>query len=128
MVSRAVVALAVVALAACGASDEPPPPRPTLPVNVAEQLAAQSDRVTAALRAGDGCRAQVAAERLRQETIAAVNERRVPTAFQEQLLGAVNDLAGRIVCIPVDEDEEENEGKGHGNGKGNGKRKDKGKD
>ena len=130
MASRTLaVAFAVVALAGCGSGEEPPtPPRPTLPLNVAEKLAAQSDKVATALLARDSCGALAEAEKLRQETIAAINERRVPAAFREQLMGTVNDLAGRIVCVHVEEDDGEKEGKGNGKDKGKGKGKGKGDD
>lgn len=83
------------------------------------------------------CGARAEAEGLQAEAIAAVNERRIPRAFQEHLLGSVTALAAAIECIPPapqadddeDEDEEEDEdededGKRKGKGKGKGKGKD----
>jgi hypothetical protein len=125
------VGFIAVALAGCGASDERrTPPPPTLPPKVAEQLAKQSDKVASALAAGDSCGALSEAEKLRQETIAAINKRRVPAAFLEPLTGTVNELAARIVCIRVEvgEPKDEDEGKGRGKGKGKGKDKGKGDD
>jgi hypothetical protein len=79
----------------------------------------------------DGCGALAAARQLRQETIAAVNARRVPARFQEPLLGAANDLVLRIHCAPPPRapaaaPDEDGHGKSHG--KGHGKRHDKGKE
>jgi hypothetical protein len=125
MASRALtLVFAVLALAGCGASEEPPaPPRPTLPVNVADNLAAQSDKVESALLAGDSCAALAEAEKLQDETIAAINNGGVPAAFEEQLTATVNDLAGRIECVEAQDDEED-----RGRGKGKGKGRDKGED
>ena len=50
--------------------------------------------------AGDSCRAVALARQLQRETIAAINRGRVPTSFQENLTGAVNDLAARVTCVP----------------------------
>ena len=83
--------------------------------------------MAAALDAGDQCRALAEAERLQQETIAAINARRVPAPFQEPLTARVNELVERVDCVPpppVDE-EEDDEGRGEGNGKGKGKGKGK---
>jgi hypothetical protein len=93
---------------------------------VVSQLAERSDAVAAALNSGDPCRARDEALHLQQETIAAINGRRVPAPYQEPLAGSVNDLVSRIVCLPPpgdeEEDEDEDEGKG-GRGKGKGKDK-----
>lgn len=64
-------------------------------------LAARSDAVAAALAAGNGCGALAAAQRLQRDTIAAINAGRVSTAFQEELVSAVNDLASRVTCAPA---------------------------
>jgi hypothetical protein len=121
-----VLALAI-ALSGCGSDEEPPGP-PQLPPPVAQELAAASDAVAIAFEAGDACGARAAAEDLRSEAIAAINARRVPAVYHEELSAAVNDLVDRIECVPPDEpDDEEEENRGPGNGKGNGQGKGKGK-
>jgi hypothetical protein len=41
---------------------------------------------------------------LQTATIAAINSRRVPTAFQEQLASSVSDLVSRIQCMPAEKE------------------------
>jgi hypothetical protein len=121
--------VAALSLTGCGARQERlPPPQPKLPADIASALAEQSDAVAAALDSGDACRALDQAERLQQESIAAINSRRVPALFQEPLTARVNELVARIECIPppVNEDDEKHEDEGHGDGKGKGKGKKKG--
>jgi hypothetical protein len=119
------VVLAAAAVTGCG-SESRSPPKPRLPAAVAEQLARQSDRVAAALAAGDACKARDEARRLQQQTLAAINARRIPGPFQEQLGTTVNALADRIACTPsvpaVDEENERDSGhgKGHKDKKGKG--------
>jgi hypothetical protein len=94
----------VLAVSGCGArvatktTTTPPPPR--LPRTFAQTWAQQADAVAAALAAGDTCAAQTVANLLRAEVVQAVNARRIPAALQEQLLGVVNDIPDRIVCVP----------------------------
>jgi hypothetical protein len=119
---------AALILGGCGSGDEraaPPPPR--LPASLASGLASRSDVVAQRLDANDGCGALAAAKRLQQQTIAAVNARRVPPRFQEPLLGAANDLVLRIHCAPPptpaagggdEHGKGKDKGKGHGKGKG----------
>jgi hypothetical protein len=103
---------AVLCLSACGSGGERhTAPPPTLPRSLAQALAARTDAVTAALTAGDSCRASALAHRLQRDTIASINSGRVATALQEPLSGAVNDLAGRIVCVPPPPQEEHGRGK-----------------
>ena len=109
---------AVLCLGACGGGGtEHAAPPPTLPRSLAQALAARTDAVTAALAVGDSCRAAALAQRLQRDTIAAINSGRVATGLQEQLSGAVNDLVGRIVCVPPPPQEEHGRGKhkGHDN-------------
>jgi hypothetical protein len=114
--------VAALLLAGCGGGDDRPTPvRPKLPAALAAQLAERSDRVATALAAGDSCAAQAEATALQQQTVQAINARRVPTALQEDLSGSVNDLVARIQCVhpqpPDERDDDENRGKGHGKGK-----------
>lgn len=111
----AALAVALV-LAGCGSGEERRnAPQPKLPQAVATELAERSDQVVAALDGGDPCRALVEAQRLQQDTIQAINDRRVPAPFQEQLGTAVNDLVARIECVPpADDDERDKPGKRKG--------------
>jgi hypothetical protein len=89
-------------LAGCGSgSEHRVAPQPKLPAPVASALASRSDEVAQALAGGDQCRALTLAQQLQQETIAAINARRVPGAFQEQLGSTVGDLLSRIQCVPA---------------------------
>jgi hypothetical protein len=97
------VALLALLLAGCGGTEREQAPQPRLPRALATELAARTDLVAARLAAGDRCGAQAAAERLRQTTIAAVNERVVPSRFLEELTSGVNALAASIECRPPDE-------------------------
>jgi hypothetical protein len=132
-------ALACVLLVS-GCGGEEPAPAPKLPAAVAQELAQRSDAVADRLEGGDSCAARSEADALQTEAVAAVNERRIPRRFQEELLGSVAALAESIECVapPVaedeggaDEDEEQAEEDDDGNGKGKGKgkgKKGKGKD
>ncbi len=133
MASRRGILLAAAVLACavasgCGSDAErsaPPPPK--LPFETAQRLATESDSVATALAAGDPCGALDAAERLRVDAIEAINMGRVPAAFREELLSAVNDLPSRIECIR-EEDEDDGRGRGEDKDKDKGKGKDKDKD
>ena len=111
------VCAAVLSLSACSGSHQRTAPPPRLPRPVAQKLAARTDAVAAALAASDPCRAAALARRLQQDTIASINSGRVAAALQEPLSGAVNDLVGRIVCVPPPPQEEHGRGKhkGHDN-------------
>jgi hypothetical protein len=100
-------------------------------------LAVRSDAVANALAEGESCRARTLAQQLQRATITAVNAGRVDPRLQEDLTSAVNDLAGRVRCVPPvveprNQDENENEdhergrdkekGKDRGKGKGHGKK------
>ena len=107
-----------------------------LPAALAERLAVRSDTVARRLDSGDSCAARAEAEALQAETIATLNEGRIPQRFQEELLASVTALVESIeLCVapaPAEEtvtdedDDDEDEGRGKGKGK-NGKG-DKGKD
>jgi hypothetical protein len=112
--------VAALVLAGCGSGEQRrAAPQPKLPRAVAMELAARSDRVAAALDAGDRCGARVEAERLQRDAIRLINDRRVPGPFQEHLGAAVNDLVSRIQCTPPADD-----GKSSKPGKRKGHKKD----
>jgi hypothetical protein len=105
--------LAAFCLAGCGSgSEHRVAPQPQLPAPVASALASRSDEVAQALAGGDQCRALSLAQQLQQETIAAINARRVPRAFQEQLGSTVADLVSRIQCVPAAKPPESGKHKG----------------
>ncbi len=101
-VARALAALALAVAAGCGKHQ---PQRravvqPRLPARVASELAVESTTVAQLLDARNSYAALRSAHVLQQRTIEAVNSGRVPSAFQEPLQSAVNDLIARIHCIP----------------------------
>ena len=119
----------LLAAAGCGGGETERDAAPTLPAALAAELAGRSDAVAARLEADDPCGALAEAEALQADTIAAVNEGRVPAPFQEELGAAVASLVASIECSPAapppvfDEEEEDGEqGKGQGRGKGKGKK------
>ena len=93
------VLLGVLALVpcGCGASDEQDR-RVGLPPDLARELVAESERLVENLSEDDGCAAAEVARNLQQQTIRAINARRVPAEFQEQLQGSINELAESIRC------------------------------
>jgi hypothetical protein len=96
-----------------------------MPSAVVQALASQSDEIAQALDADDSCRASSLARLLQAQTIAAINARRVPAAFQEPLASAVTDLASRIRCVPApDERGQGRKGKGKAKGKHKGEEND----
>jgi hypothetical protein len=110
---------AALCLAGCGAGAERrAAPQPLLPRPVAVALAQTSDAVADALEVGDDCTALALAQQLQQQTIAAINDRRVPGPLLEPLQTTVNDLAARIQCIAPPEEDDEDRGRGKGKGKG----------
>ena len=93
---------AALCLAGCGGgSEHRVAPQPKLPKPVSTSLASRSDEVAQSLAAGDSCRARSLAQQLQQETVAAINDGRVPGAFQEPLGSTVADLVSRIHCVPA---------------------------
>jgi hypothetical protein len=103
-------------LAGCGGGDHPaPPPKPPrIPAGVAQQLAAEADRV-ATLTPGT-CEARDAAARFRAHVIAAIG--RIPPRYQEPLMSAANSLADRLAACaeprPVEPEHDKGHGKKHG--------------
>ena len=126
---RKSILLFAVALAASGcgsgerSADTTAPPRPALPRNVAEDLAARSDAVADALDAGDVCTAAVRADELRGATITAINNGQVPQEFQEDLQARANELVNTVNCPPPPTTTEEAEENGKGRGKKKGDKK-----
>ncbi len=127
---HAAAALAgLVLLAGCGSSPREraavPPPR--LPRVLAAELARSSDAVAAALDSGDGCSALAAARTLQQQTAAAIAGHQVTAGLQQPLKASVDDLAGRIQCVPpVDTSTQPqvgDQGRGKDRGKHKGKKK-----
>jgi sugar/nucleoside kinase (ribokinase family) len=112
----AAVAVAL-CLSGCGGAKRAAPHPPTLPRSLAAALAGQSDAVADALGAGDSCRALTLARQLQRETIAAINRGRVSGSLQEDLTGAVNDLAARVTCVPPPPPAPAQVEKGHGHRK-----------
>ena len=84
----------VLALAGCGGRR-----RGRLPADLGARLARGSERVSAALRDGDACRAAAAARSLRASAAAAIANGRVPVPLQRELGARVDALADAIVCV-----------------------------
>lgn len=82
-------------LAGCAGEREP---APRLPTALAERLAERGDSVAALLEGDDPCGTRSEAQRLQAEAIDAVNARRIPSALQEELLGAATELVESIEC------------------------------
>jgi cell division septation protein DedD len=125
------VCSACLVLAGCGGGGRKAAPAPKLPRPLAQSLAAASDQVATQLSAGDACGAAATASALQQRTIRSVG--RVPSALQEPLQSAVNDLAERTsaTCMAAQPKqppptppppEPAPKGKGHGHGKGHEKK------
>ena len=89
------ILVCVLALAGCGGSRGP-----TIDATIGAKLARQADAIATA---GDRCAARTHARILQRQTIAATNAGRIPTVFQEPLLGRVNELVGELElrCLPV---------------------------
>lgn len=125
---HAAAALAgLVLLAGCGSSPRErtaaTPPR--LPRALAGELARSSDAVAAALDSGDGCSALTAARTLQQQTDTAIARHQVTARLQQPLKTAVDDLAGRIQCVPPVDTSTQPQVGDQGQGKGRGKHKGK---
>jgi hypothetical protein len=93
-----VAALVVLVAAGCGSSSRPRDlTEHGLPRTLAHTWAAQASAIADAAAAGDGCGARRLAGSLRTEVISAGGV--VPARLRTPLLGAVNSLANRIVCV-----------------------------
>jgi hypothetical protein len=104
----AALSLAIV-LAGCGGSTGTSAQEPALPRAVANDLAAKSDQIAAALDSGDRCGAAELADRLKDAVDAAVSGGQVPTAFQDELEQTATDLQNEVNC---EEKKEDDKGKG----------------
>jgi hypothetical protein len=113
---KTLAVVAVLLLAGCGGAHRTAPRVPKLPHALASAWRAQANGVAAALDAGDGCLAQQRAVALRASVIDAVQTRRLRPRFQETLVGAVNELATRITCVPPPPPAPPAPHKGHGHG------------
>jgi hypothetical protein len=120
--SASVAACSVLAVAGCGGSEEhhaKPPAPPRITADVAQRLAADADTVAAR----PGCAARDAALKLQTDVIDAIQGRRIPQRYREQLLSAANQIVVRIPeCLPPRHDNGKHKGqKKHGkHGKGDG--------
>lgn len=123
-------ACSTLALASCGGETQQQAERttttaagPSIPADVAQQLAARSDKVAAHLDAGDHCAARTEALKLRAEVTKHVDE--IPQLYLEDLSGLVNEIEVQIpVCaqVPPPIKSEGKNGKGKGKGKKKGKK------
>ncbi len=101
MHSRTAWLLACSALAlagGCGGGNESQEaaPKPRIESAVAEGLATRSDEVAKRLESGDSCGAAEEAGRLRDEVTLAINARRIPEPYLEDLSGVVNEIVASI--------------------------------
>jgi hypothetical protein len=103
-----------IALAGCGDSTRTSAEEPALPRAVANDLAAKSDQIAAALDSGDVCGAAGLADRLKDAVEAAVSGGRVPPAFQDELEQTATDLQNEVNC----EEQQKQDDKGKGEKKG----------
>jgi hypothetical protein len=99
-------------LAGCGGGEHaaPAPKPPRIPAAVAQQLAAEADRVSA-LTPGT-CEARDAAARFRLDVVASIG--RVPPRYREPLMSAANALAERLATCVEPQPVEPEHGKEHG--------------
>jgi hypothetical protein len=112
---RSLFALAALLIAGgCGGggTDAEPPPRPAIERATAEALASTSDSIADALDAGDVCTAAGRADDLNAQVIEAINAKKIPPAFQEDVLSRAQELVNSVNCPPPpEEDEDEDEDK-----------------
>jgi hypothetical protein len=117
----------LVLLAGCGGSprERAATASPRLPRALAGELARSSDAVAAALDSGDACSALTAARALQQQTDTAIAGHQVSARLRQPLKAAVDDLAGRIQCVPPVETNTQPQAGDQGQGKDRGKHKGK---
>ncbi|MDQ3778559.1 MAG: hypothetical protein M3310_06830, partial [Actinomycetota bacterium] len=81
-----------------GGSDEPPPDAAGPPIErrLADPLASRSDEIARRLDGAEPCTARAEADAMRNELIQAINAKRLPETYLEDLTAAVNELAEGI--------------------------------
>jgi len=104
--------LVLLVAAGCGGGEREPVAALELPSALATALAGRSDAVAAKLEANDRCGARLEAAALQAETIAAVNSRRVPPRYQEELTASVSALLVSIECPDAESGEGDDEDEG----------------
>jgi hypothetical protein len=103
-----------IALAGCGDSTRTPAQEPALPRAVANDLAAKSDQIAAALDSGDLCGAAGLADRLKHAVEAAVSDGQVPPAFLDELEQTATDLQNEVNCEKKKKEDDKGKGKKKG--------------
>ena len=114
-------ACSALALAACG-GDGGSTAEPAFPAGVGSSLAAQADRVSSRLEAGDADGARRAAMGLDAAVERAIAAGRVPSALRQPLRESVDAILASVPA-PTTTAEEEPDDEGKSNGKGKGKDK-----
>jgi hypothetical protein len=101
-----------IVLAGCGGgSSTPAGQTAALPRAVADDLAAKSDEIVAALESGDQCGAAHHADELKDKVEAAIDDGRVPAAYRDELERTATELQNDVNCEDHDK-EHKDEGKG----------------
>ena len=113
----AALTLAIVLAACGGGSSTPAGQTAALPRAVADDLAAKSDQIAAALASGDQCGAAHHADELKDEVDAAIDDGRVPAAYRDELERTATELQNDVNCEGHDK-EHQDESKGKGKKKG----------
>jgi hypothetical protein len=107
------LAVAALLFGGCGGGTEAePPPRPAIERATAEALAATSDSIADALDAGDVCTAAGRADDLNAQVIEAINAKKIPPAFQEDVLSRAQELVNSVNCPPPPEEADDETDKG----------------
>jgi hypothetical protein len=118
-------AFSVLLLAACGGRENQRAEPPKLNAALAQQLAAETDRIADEVTV-DGCRARTDLDRLRRR-VATIEQ-----PFRRPLLNSIDRITAEVPCqvVPAttgatttDEEQDEGHGKGHGKGGKHGKKK-----
>ena len=112
----AALTLAIVLAACGGGSSTPAGQTAALPRAVADDLAAKSDEIAAALASGDQCGAAHHADELKDEVEAAIDDGRVPGAYRDELERTATELQNDVNCEEhgkEHKDEDKGKKKGH---------------
>jgi hypothetical protein len=105
------VALLIAGGCGGGGTDAEPPPRPAIERATAEALASTSDSIADALDAGDVCTAAGRADDLNAQVVEAINAKKIPPAYQEDVLSRAQELVNSVNCPPPPQEEDEEESK-----------------